>query len=160
MVCREYKIRPVGGVVELCRTSRSVKGGGGSSGAPEGSFDGSFAVNVQFGCWSGSFKASGAGSGSGILLRRSFEDIEDVFPGALRNDPFTLEKEGLTKAGDCCFCVSVDDLDKELDTDSSRALCLRPFRWPTFSTVSSIHDRSALNMVAVIEVGKRRQVVG
>lgn len=52
LVCREYKIRPVGGIegVCVCKTSRSVKGGGGSSGAPEGNFDGNFAVKVQLGC--------------------------------------------------------------------------------------------------------------
>lgn len=148
-VCREYNIRPVGCAVGLGSwTSRSVKGGGVPSGAPEGSLDGSFAVKVQLGCWSGSFKASGGGNGSGVLLRRSVDKMEDGVPGAFRKEPFTLAKAGLTKAGCWPFCVSSeDDFDKPLEKDSSRALCLRPFRWPTFSTVSSIHDRSALNMV-------------
>lgn len=85
----------------------------------------------------------GSDVGSGVLLRRSLE--MDGF----RNEPFTLAKEGLVESDvfrpDCFVCVLPEDM--ELEMESSRALCLRPFRCPTFSTVSSVHDRSALNIV-------------
>jgi hypothetical protein len=92
--------------------------------------------------------------GNGVLLRRSLES------DGLRNDPFTLANEGLVEIdgflADCCFRGLLEEL--ELEIEFSRSLCLRPFRSPTFSTVSSVHDRSALNMVApAIELANKGQ---
>jgi hypothetical protein len=82
--------------------------------------------------------------GSGFLFRRSLDKE------GLRNEPFTLANEGLLEMDaslwetfGCGLCRLTEEA---LEIEFSRSLFLRPLRSPTFSTVSSFQDRSALNM--------------
>ena len=82
------------------------------------------------------------GASADFLKRRSPE-IE-----GLRKDPLTLENEVLAdidpfRVGGL-FGSFWDEL--ELAIELSRSLVLRSLLSPTLSTVSSVHDRSALNM--------------